>query len=97
MKNISVFSKSLFEAVAHYHAIDIKLSRQFVQAVDEAKQMIARFPKIGKLARGYRYLLLNNFPYRLCYREDLDGEIVLITLFHFKQLEPRVLRRGWSD
>jgi plasmid stabilization system protein ParE len=71
-------------------AIDKKLALQFIESVDRAQDEIVRFPKIGRASGKYRALGLKKFPYNYCYREDLDGELVAIVLFHHKQKEPRI-------
>jgi len=88
MKYLSTFNESLFRAIEHYSAIDKNLARRFVEAVDQAREEIIRFPKIGKQAATYRKLIIQDFPYRFCYRENLDGELVAVVLYHHKQLEP---------
>jgi hypothetical protein len=89
MKYHSLFSQSLFEAIDHYYAIDRKLARRFVAAIDEAKEEILRFPKIGRALRRCRIVHLRDFPFRLCYRENFEGELVIVALVHHKQRGPK--------
>jgi plasmid stabilization system protein ParE len=95
MKYLSTFSDSLYQAIDRYHAIDKKLARRFVEAVDHATQEVIRFPKIGRLKGRYRKLPVRDFPYQFCYSENLDGELVALVLFHNKQREPHVLSARW--
>jgi plasmid stabilization system protein ParE len=90
MKYLSTFNESLFHAVDYYRTIDKKLAIRFFDAVDEAKRQISQFPKIGKLVGGYRVFILRDFPYSFCYREDFEGEIVAVLLFHHKQSGPGI-------
>jgi len=85
MIELSIFHESFFRAVVHYSAIESKLAQRFIDAVEDAKRRITAFPKTGKMRDGYRMVLLKDFPYRLCYLENQDGEIVALVLFHFKQ------------
>lgn len=87
MKYLSTFNQGLFDAIAHYKAIDPVLAKRFVEAVDQARIHIERFPKSGNQRKNFRSWLIRDFPYRFCYRENLDGELVAITLFHHRQLE----------
>jgi len=94
MKYLSTFSQSLVQAVDYYTAIDKKLALRFFESVEHAKREIIRFHKSGKLANGYRSLLLKNFPYKFCYRENMEGELVGVVLFHLKQREsPATMKR----
>lgn len=90
MKFLTTFSEDFLNAVDYYAAIDKKLARRFIEAVDCAQREIIRFPKIGKPAKNYRAFLLQEFPYSICYREDLEGDLVALVLFHHKQKEPRI-------
>ena len=85
MKYLGPFSSALFEAIDYYKGIDPLLAQRFVKAIDEAKDGIVRYPKIGKQMRGFRRVMLREFPYAFCYKEDLDGELVAVILFHFKR------------
>ena len=90
MRFLTTFSESFLQAVDYYAAIDSKLARRFIETVDRAQRKIAQFPKLGKPAKNYRALLLQEFPYSICYREDLDGEFVALVLFHHKQKKPGI-------
>lgn len=85
MIELSTFHESFANAVEYYSAIDRKLAHRFINAVEEIKEKIQDFPKSGKLRDGYRMLLLKDFPYRFCYMENSEGEMVALVLFHFKQ------------
>jgi len=93
MKSISYFDEQFGEALEYYRANSPKAAKGFVTALERAKEIISQFPKIGTPKAEYRYLMLKGFPYRVCYVEDLDGEIVLVTLFHYKQKELRIAVR----
>ena len=90
MKSISYFVERFAVAVEYSRAVAPKAARNFIAAFERAKQMISRFPKIGTSKGDYRYLPLKDFPYRVCYVEDLEGQLVLVTLFHYKQKEPHI-------
>jgi hypothetical protein len=91
MKYSSIFNESLFQAVEYYGNIDRRLALRFFEAVDRAKREIGRFPKIGKPMGKFRGLHLKEFPYRFCYQENLDGELVALVLYHTKQKQPRII------
>jgi hypothetical protein len=59
-----------------------------IESVDKAHDEIVRFPTIGRMSGKYRVLRVKGFPYNFCYSDDLDGELVAITLFHHKQNDP---------
>ena len=90
MKYSSIFNESLFQAIKYYGEIDKRIALHFFEAVNHAKREIIRFPKIGKTMGKFRSLHLKGFPYRFCYQENLDGELVALVLFHTKQKEPRI-------
>ena len=90
MRFFRSFHVSFHHAVHYYEAIDKKLARRLIEAVDRAQRDIIRFPKIGKQIKNGREYLLTGFPYSFCYQEDLDGEPVAVRLFHYKQNGPRI-------
>jgi len=79
------FFESFFRAVVYYSAIDKKLAQRFIEAVEDVKRRVNAFPNAGKLRDGYRMVFLKDFPYRFCYLENVEGQIVALVLFHFKQ------------
>ena len=85
MKYLTPFTISFLNALDHYRAIDKNLGRRFYDEVEEAKAKVIRFPHLGKIANGYRYVLPKHFPYKFCYIENLNGELAAMVLFHFKQ------------
>ena len=90
MKFLRSFNQALVEAVDYYKAIDPRLAKRFVDAVDEAQKSIDAFPKIGRLIKNGRECLLRDFPYSFCYQEELDGNLVASTLFHYKKSGERI-------
>ena len=38
----------------------------------------------------FRGLHLQEFPYRYCYKEDIEGDLVAVVLFHYKQRRPKI-------
>ena len=85
MIELGSFYESFLRAAQHYSVLDKKLAQRFIDAVDEAKRKINSFPKAGKPRDGYRMVFLKGFPYRFCYMENEEGEIIALVLFHFKQ------------
>jgi hypothetical protein len=88
MRPLTTFTASFLVAVHYYSAIDKPLALRFIEAVDKARDEIMRFPSIGRVSGKYRVLPVKGFPYNFCYSDDLDGELVAITLFHHKQSDP---------
>lgn len=90
MKSISYFDEQFIEAVDYYRAAAPRTALEFIADLERAKDMITGFPKIGRPKGEYRYLALKNFPYRVCYVENVNGEVLLVTLFHYRQKEIRI-------
>ena len=84
------FHVTFRSAVNYYDAIDKKVARRLIHAVDRAQRDIVRFPKIAKPIKNGREYLPAGFPYSFCYLEDLDGEPVAVRLFHYKQAGPKI-------
>jgi plasmid stabilization system protein ParE len=93
MKSISYFEEQFIAAVDYHRTNDPHVALEFIAALERAKDMISRFPKIGTQKSGYRYLPLKKFPYQVCYSDNLNGEVVLVTLFHYRQKEMRIALR----
>ena len=91
MRFLRSFHVSFHCVVDYYNAIDRRLARRFIDAVDKAQADIVRFPKIGKPIKNGREYLLGEFPYSFCYAEDLEGEPVAIRLCHCRQGGPKII------
>jgi len=90
MKYLKSFHASLQNAVDFYALEDKTVARRFIAAIEDAERKIAAFPKIGKRMGEFRGFHLQEFPFRYCYKEDLDGGLVAVVLFHYKQMGPKI-------
>jgi hypothetical protein len=88
MRPLTTFTESFLVAVRYYAAVDKPLALRFIESVDRTRDEIIRFPTIGRVSGKYRVLRVTGFPYNFCYADDLNGELVAITLFHHKQNAP---------
>lgn len=71
-------SAELTYLVGYYQHKDPELGSQFFFAVDQAMQMLTRYPKISPLWHArYRRLFLQRFPYFIVYRLRQDQLQVL--------------------
>jgi len=88
MRYLKSFHVSLQNAVDFYALENRAVARRFIAAIEDAERKIARFPRIGRLMGEFRGVHLQEFPYRYCYKEDVDGDLVAVVLFHYKQRRP---------
>lgn len=88
MRPLTTFTESFLVAIRYYASIEKPLALRFIEAVDKTRDEIIRFPTIGRVSGKYRMLRVKGFPYNFCYTDQLDGELVAITLFHHKQNDP---------
>ena len=84
------FHVSLHQAVNYYNDRDKSVARRFIDAVEKSLDQIRSFPKIGKRIKNGREYLLAGFPYSLCYVQDIEGEPIVIRVFHYKRGGPRI-------
>lgn len=82
------FSESLYRAIDYYKSIHPKVAARFTDELESALLTIGKFPKIGHVHPKYRAFALKNFPYSICYYQDLEGFLYGLVLFHHKQKEP---------
>ena len=82
-----------YDAEQWYADISISLAEQFVQAIENAVQIIAEFPlRFPVVYRARRRAGVRRFPYSLFYQIE-SGRILLIACFHGKRNPRRWQRR----
>ncbi|MEJ1961762.1 MAG: type II toxin-antitoxin system RelE/ParE family toxin [Gammaproteobacteria bacterium] len=78
-------------ARAHYEAARTGLGDQFIDAVAEAIRALESNPEWPRLYyREFRRMLLNRFPYKICYLID-NRRVVIFRVLHGRQDHPRWL------
>lgn len=73
----------LHEIREHYDAVQVQLSRRFVEALDELFARLEEFPRSAPLVVGYidvRRAVVRGFPYVVFYRHQPDRIDVLRVL-----------------
>ncbi len=74
-----------YDAESWYADVSLDLSYRFVQAVENAVQLIAEFPlRFPVVHRNRRRAGVKRFPYGLIYQVETD-RILLIACFHGKR------------
>ena len=74
-----------YDAEQWYADISPRLSQRFVQAVENAVQLLAEFPlRFPVVYRERRRAAVRRFPYGLFYQVEAD-RILLIACFHGKR------------
>jgi toxin ParE1/3/4 len=90
MVDFSVAAQAEAESITQsYAAIDISLGVRFNADVVYAVELLMSNPDAGQRAvRGYRRLLLRNFPYSLIYRHDVSGTMLLVVAIVHQRRRP---------
>jgi plasmid stabilization system protein ParE len=71
----------LQQLIDHYQTLDPDLAAKFFFAVDQAMQLLAKFPKIApRWHEHYRRLFLQRFPFFIVYCLT-DDKIYVLALF----------------
>lgn len=81
--------KNLDTEAAYIAEHDPRAAAQFVQAVFDAVQQLARFPSMGREGRlpGTREWPMPNHPYLIPYRVRA-GSLQILRIFHTRRLPP---------
>ena len=77
----------LLRAVQYLEEVAPAMAARFLDEVDEAKDLIAEFPRLGASAtRGTRRVQLHSFPYSLVYR--IDDEVIFVFAVRHHSRDP---------
>ena len=83
-------------ALLFYREQDIKVSRRFLQAVNNCVARLVENPRIWPLKEhGARRALLQRFPYSLYYQEVKEGVRIIAVVHNHRH--PDVWHSGLSD
>lgn len=78
------------DAAIHYGQISKSLALAFIDAVDQAVQMVSAQPKIGpEYRKGTRRVLVKRFPIALFYRIETH-EVLILVVWHTSR-DPKTL------
>lgn len=71
------------EAAAFYEGKVQGLGAEFLDEVDAAIARVLQFPEAwSRLSEGFRRCALRRFPYSLIYTVSVDGEVLIVSVFH---------------
>ena len=83
VKFLTPVRHDLLRAVRYLEEASPSAAARFLDEVDEAKDLIAEFPRLGAPAtRGTRRVQLHSFPYSLVYRIDDEAIRVFAVRHH---------------
>ncbi len=83
-------------AYARYEDYQSGRGEVFVSRLDAAFTLIRLYPEIaGQVAKGYRRMLIRDFPYGIFYK--LQGQRIIVTAVLDLRQDPEVLRKRLLD